>query len=127
KTLLRKRTRQYKTVENGYLDIFVPMKLFLALTATLLALFSKSGAANPPAKWDASWIAAPGDDGREYGVYDFRKSIELTAKPDSFIIHVSADNRYKLFVNGRLVSLGPTRGDIYHWNYETVDLASNLK
>ncbi|HVV05034.1 MAG TPA: alpha-L-rhamnosidase N-terminal domain-containing protein, partial [Puia sp.] len=103
------------------------MKLFLALTVTLLANFSKSGEANPPAKWDASWIAAPGDDGREYGVYYFRKGIELTDAPASFIIHVSADNRYKLFVNGRLVSLGPTRGDLYHWNYETVDLAPDLK
>jgi hypothetical protein len=39
---------------------------------------------------------------------------------------VSADNRYKLFVNGKLVSLGPARGDIFHWNYETVDLAPFL-
>ena len=129
-----KCTRQCKTVENGYLDIFVPMKLFLPLAVTLLALFSKFGNASPlsgapepsPAKWNANWIAAPGDDGHEYGVYYFRKNVELKAKPASFIIHLSADNRYKLFVNGRLVSLGPARGDLYHWNYETVDLAPYL-
>lgn len=39
----------------------------------------------------------------------------------------SADNRYKLFVNEKLVSLGPARGDLTHWNYETVDLAPFLR
>ncbi|MDB5139011.1 MAG: Bacterial alpha-L-rhamnosidase [Mucilaginibacter sp.] len=76
--------------------------------------------------WNTSWIAAPNDAGNEYGVYYFRKSIYLAAKSTSFIIHVSADNRYKLYVNGTLVSLGPARGDTYYWNYETVDLAPYL-
>lgn len=76
--------------------------------------------------WNANWIAAPNDPGTEYGVYYFRKSINLTVKPAAFIIHISADNRYKLYVNGTLVSLGPARGDTYYWNYETVDLAPFL-
>ncbi|MDB5007916.1 MAG: Bacterial alpha-L-rhamnosidase, partial [Mucilaginibacter sp.] len=76
--------------------------------------------------WNTSWIAAPNDAGNEYGIYYFRKSIYLAAKSTSFIIHVSADNRYKLYVNGTLVSLGPARGDTYYWNYETVDLAPYL-
>ena len=76
--------------------------------------------------WNAKWIAAQNDPGNEYGIYYFRKSLDLAAKPASFVIHVSADNRYKLFVNGTMVSLGPTRGDTYFWNYETVDLAPYL-
>lgn len=77
--------------------------------------------------WDAAWIAAQNDPGTEYGVYYFRKSIDLAEKPSAFKIHISADNRYKLYVNGTMVSLGPTRGDTYFWNYETVDLAPYLK
>jgi alpha-L-rhamnosidase len=69
----------------------------------------------------------PGESLRDYGVYYFRKSISLKNKPDSFIVHVSADNRYKLYINQTLVSLGPARGDTYYWNYETVDLAPYLK
>jgi alpha-L-rhamnosidase len=76
--------------------------------------------------WNANWIAAANDAGNEYGIYYFRKSMDLATKPASFIIHVSADNRYKLYVNGTLVSLGPARGDTYYWNYETVDLAPYL-
>ena len=73
--------------------------------------------------WHADWIAMAGEDGHDYGVYYFRKNIDLTAAPASFRVHVSADNRYKLYINGTLVSLGPARNDLYHWNYETVDLA----
>lgn len=76
--------------------------------------------------WDAYWINVPGESLHGYGVYQFRKTFSLAARPSSFIIHVSADNRYKLFVNGQFVSLGPARGDIFHWNFETVDLASYL-
>lgn len=77
--------------------------------------------------WKAVWITAPDESAKDYGVYHFRKNISLSAKPASFIIHVSADNRYKLYVNQTLVSLGPARGDTYYWNYETVDLAPYLK
>jgi alpha-L-rhamnosidase len=77
--------------------------------------------------WDAYWIHVPNQPAHDYGVYQFRKTFTLSAKPASFIVHVSADNRYKLYVNGQLVSLGPARGDIFHWNFETVDLAAHLQ
>ncbi|WP_183565544.1 alpha-L-rhamnosidase C-terminal domain-containing protein [Mucilaginibacter sp. SP1R1] len=77
--------------------------------------------------WKAFWITAPDESPKDYGVYHFRKNIQLDAKPTSFVVHVSADNRYKLYVNQTLVSLGPARGDTYYWNYETVDLAPYLK
>ncbi len=102
---------------------------FLALTLCsflLPATTSAQSAASPSRPWNAHWIAPQNDPGTGYGVYYFRKKIDLTTKPSSFIIHVSADNRYKLYVNGTLVSLGPARGDTYYWNYETVDLAPYL-
>jgi len=76
--------------------------------------------------WNAHWISAKNETGRDYGVFYFRKRIDLPAKPAKFIVNVSADNRYKLYVNGTLVSLGPARGDTYYWNYEKVDLAPYL-
>ena len=109
------------------------MKHFFVLllaVANLLCLQAGYAQSKPASDnnrpWTAGWIAAPYDAGTEYGVYYFRKSINLAAKPASFIIHVSADNRYKLYVNDTLVSLGPARGDTYFWNYETVDLAPYL-
>ena len=78
-------------------------------------------------RWKARWISYPGEAPNVYGVYHFRKSFDLEVVPSRFIVHVSADNRYKLYVNGKLVSLGPARGDIYNWSFETVDLAPYLR
>jgi hypothetical protein len=90
------------------------------------ALSQNTGTSISQKEWKASWIAVPGESPNGFGVYLFRKTISLTAKPDSFLIHVSADNRYKLFVNETQVSLGPARGDLEHWNFETLDIASFL-
>jgi alpha-L-rhamnosidase len=75
----------------------------------------------------APWIFPPGVAGNEFGVFHFRRVFELDAKPSSFVVHVSADNRYRLFVNGEQVSSGPQRSDLMHWRYETVDLAPKLQ
>ena len=76
--------------------------------------------------WDAKWIEAPGTAPEAYGVYHFRRSFELPAKPERFVVHVSGDNRYQLYVNGALASWGPARSDLTHWRYETVDLSAHL-
>ncbi|TSJ44688.1 Bacterial alpha-L-rhamnosidase [Mucilaginibacter corticis] len=78
-------------------------------------------------KWSANWIAMPDEAGTAYGIYYFRKNLTLDQKPGAFVVHVSADNRYKLYVNEQLVAAGPARGDNFYWNYETVDLAPYLK
>lgn len=76
--------------------------------------------------WAAKWISLPGNSGYDYGVYLFRKETEIETKPDKYIINVSADNRYKLYVNGVYVCNGPARSYLFKWNFETVDIASYL-
>ena len=76
--------------------------------------------------WTAKWISAPGAPPNDYGVYHFRRTIDLSAKPERFVVHASGDNRYQLFVNGRRAAWGPARGDLFHWRYETVDVAPYL-
>lgn len=75
----------------------------------------------------AEWITMPGIKGNEYGVYYFRKTLHLDNLPEDFIVHVSGDNRYRLFVNGKLVCWGPAAGDLYNWKYETINIAHALK
>src|SRR5579862_1768087 len=87
-------------------------------------------AANPDLlthPWSARWISVPATSPFDYGVYHFRRTFDLPSQPSSFLIHVTADNRYKLYANGDMVSLGPARGDLQHWRYESVDLAPHLK
>lgn len=105
------------------------IKRSLLAVCMLLHAFSFAQTINPQwltNRWKAIWVSVPNEPAKQYGVYHFRKSIELSVKPTSFVINVSADNRYKLFVNGNLVSLGPARGDLYHWNFETIDVSKYL-
>jgi alpha-L-rhamnosidase len=51
--------------------------------------------------WNARWLTAKNATSFGYGVYHFRRTFELSAKPTSFIVHVTGDNRYQLFVNSR--------------------------
>jgi len=78
--------------------------------------------------WPAFWITTNDAQQREYGIYHFRKVFLLPASviPKSFLIHVTADNRYRLFVNGKPVCSGPARGDLFNWFYETIDIAPYL-
>lgn len=87
-------------------------------------------AANPDLltkSWTAHWISLPGASPGDFGVYHFRKSFDLPSPPASFLIHVTADQRYQLFVNGERAAWGPARGDLFHWRYESVDIARWLK
>ncbi|HWP99547.1 MAG TPA: alpha-L-rhamnosidase C-terminal domain-containing protein [Vicinamibacterales bacterium] len=77
--------------------------------------------------WRARWISVAGAPAGEFGVYHFRRAFELPEPPRRFIVHVTADNRYQLYVNGERVAWGPARGDLTRWRYETLDLAPWLR
>ena len=121
-----------KTEEDSK-HIFTGIMRFIQFTLRWFCLlFAASGLAQPessvyPKLWNAFWLTVPDAPSKTYGVYYFRKKITLPEKPESFVIHVSGDNRYALVVNEKLVSLGPARNDLNHWNYETVDLAPLLE
>jgi alpha-L-rhamnosidase len=96
--------------------------------AACLLLLAFEGYGQPPSRfWNAHWIDVPGASPHDYGVYHFRRTFELAAKPEHFPVRVSGDNRYELFVNGKRLAFGPARGDLTHWRYETVDIAPALE
>jgi len=104
-------------------------RLFLCLLVSVLGLVTSLKAGLPLERrvWDASWISHPEAPAHGYGVFRFRKHFDLTEQPAHFIVHVSGDRRYRLFVNGVSVSAGPQRGERYHWPYETLDISALLK
>jgi alpha-L-rhamnosidase len=100
-------------------------KVSVFLLALFVALLFKPTQAAEP-KWKASWITHPTAPLREPIVLHFRRSLQLQNKPARYIVQVSADNRFVLYVNGQRVGDGPARGDLAHWHYETFDLAPYL-
>ena len=49
--------------------------------------------------WSAQWITSPDGPQRDQSVLHFRKLIELAQQPEHFVVHVSADNQFILYVN----------------------------
>ncbi len=104
--------------------------LFVLLTFSVTAQLVPAQKINPElltGHWKAQWISYPTESLLDYGVFHFRKTFELSSVPQEFIVHVSADNRYRLFVNGQAVCFGPARGDLSHWYYESIDIAKFLR
>lgn len=78
-------------------------------------------------RWPAKWITHPAAAKADYGIWLFRQRLELPAKPARFVVHVTADARYQLWVNGQPVCRGPQASDLPEWRYESVDLAPWLQ
>jgi len=111
----------------NFILLFLLVTVFPATSQTQLISAKKINPEILNNHWKAQWITHPTESTLDYGVFHFRKSFELTAVPKEFIIHISADNRYRFFVNGKAVCFGPARGDLAHWFYESIDIAPFLK
>ena len=84
----------------------------------------------PEYRKDSNWIWSPcwkPEDKDCPRVMLFRKAVRLEEEPRKGHLDISADTRYKLYVNGRLVETGPSRGDHQVWFYDTVNLLPFLK
>src|SRR4051812_13934041 len=98
--------------------------------AVLMVISASSGVAqtqaprDPP--WTAQWITAPVVPQKDEVVLHFRKVIQLPQKPEHFLVDVSADNEFILYVNQQRIGSGPSHSDLGHWRYETYDLAPLL-
>lgn len=82
--------------------------------------------ASEPVKWTVPWIGHPTVEPQSAAMILFRRNFELPKQPERFVIHLSADNHYRLFVIGNYITRGPARGDIEHWFFETIDIAPQL-
>lgn len=76
--------------------------------------------------WASSWVTHPDASRSEYGVFNLRNRFMLESVPESLLVYVSADNRYRLMINGMEVSSGPAKGSLMHWRYETLNIAPYL-
>jgi alpha-L-rhamnosidase len=78
-------------------------------------------------KWSGRWVGYKYDPSEDVGVFAFQNTLRLEEIPLSFPVRISADNRYKLYVNGKMVAFGPQRGDERHWFYDHFNLAPYLE
>ena len=79
---------------------------------------------------ETRWIWIPGQEEKvrdKPSLIYFRKQFHADRLPEEYIIKISADTRYKLYVNGEFLQFGPARGDDKVWYYDEVNLAPALR
>jgi hypothetical protein len=82
---------------------------------------------------DAAWIwhpafsdPSPPPPNAEYFASGWHQPVllrfrrEFAATASTLRIHVSADERFELFLDGQRIARGPDRSDVEHWCYATV-------
>lgn len=57
----------------------------------------------------------------------FRRVFELESRPDSAVLHIFADSRYLLWVNGRHVLRGPARFHPGKPEYDSIEIGKHLR
>ena len=70
----------------------------------------------------ASWIWHPERAAGEVAAVRFANAFRLDA-PREFVLHVSADQRYELSLDGEIISLGPDRCDERRWSFASYRIA----
>ncbi len=57
----------------------------------------------------------------------FRRTFELSAVPSAATVYITADDYYKLYINGTFVTQGPAPAYHFHYGYNTVDVTAYLR
>ncbi len=83
----------------------------------------------PEALKQAKWIWPESDWWNLYHCFAlFRKTFSLPSKPTAKTwFYITADQSYRLYINGKYVTSGPARGFQSHWPYDAVEVSDYLK
>ncbi|MDI4646364.1 alpha-L-rhamnosidase C-terminal domain-containing protein [Cohnella hashimotonis] len=77
----------------------------------------------PRVAYEAKGIAP---DAKENRFYYYRLAVRLD-EPSSLRLSISANTRYRLWINGQPIGSGPLKGDRWRHYYETLDVSSSLR
>ncbi|MFW5820501.1 MAG: alpha-L-rhamnosidase C-terminal domain-containing protein [Bacteroidota bacterium] len=104
-------------MKSGYVPGRIPGLLIIVFLLFILDACRQSPV--------STWIFAAKNN-NDYSVLYFRKKIEINTVPEAMHINISATQRYKLFVNGHFVGLGPQISDPEHWKYDSYNVSDYL-
>ena len=77
-------------------------------------------------EWTARWIWDDGDPNPWNYHLCFRRAFDLESVPQGAKLHITADTRYVLWINGQRIGHGPVRSWPWAWRYDTYDVAGHL-
>jgi len=81
----------------------------------------------PPRRWRGKWIWQAGAGPATNAFVLFRREFDLASRPEEALLHISADTRYALYVNGSFAGQGPPQSQPFLQYYDTRDIARLLE
>jgi hypothetical protein len=82
--------------------------------------------AHQPMALSARWIAPPGPVSDNY-TFLVRRAFDVAAPPARAVLHITAETRYAVYLNGSLVGQGPARGTDKRFFVDSYDVAGRLR
>ncbi len=80
-----------------------------------------------PGHWAGRFIWTHGEAHPFHFFLMARRTVHLQGDPPSARLHITAADRYLLYVNGEYLGRGPARGDPRWKSYDSYGVASNLQ
>lgn len=97
------------------------------LTSAISLIHGEATGMESTAEWRASWIWAQRDSYKEYNdTIEARKIVDLPPAATAQV-RITADTRYRLYINDTWVSDGPSRSWPDHYQYDLIDVSSHLR
>ncbi len=78
-------------------------------------------------EWKAKWIWTEGEEKPRNFFLMFRKAFSLPRRARSARLHITADSRYVLYINGERIGQGPPRGFPWRYHYDTYEVMPYLR
>ncbi|RLD08554.1 MAG: hypothetical protein DRI44_09680 [Chlamydiae bacterium] len=81
---------------------------------------------NKNRKWNARWIWSDVSENEKNVFYYFRKNFNLKSTLENYELFISADTRYQLFINGKLIGRGVPQSQPFYQYYDEYNLDGKL-
>ena len=81
---------------------------------------------NKNRKWNARWIWSDVSENEKNVFYYFRKTFDLKSTSKNYKLFISADTRYQLFINGKLIGRGVPQSQPFYQYYDEYNLDDKL-
>ncbi|MCE5321842.1 glycoside hydrolase family 78 protein [bacterium] len=78
-------------------------------------------------KWQAKWIWDKNEPSPRNFYWCARKTFDVPDKFGCINLHISADSRYNLWINGEYLGFGPVRAFTQNWRYDSYDITRYIK
>lgn len=77
--------------------------------------------------WKAKWIWFNCSGIEKNTYYYFRREFNISKKKSTFKLYITAESKYKVYINGEFIGCGPPMSHVYYKYYDIYDISKHMK